>query len=464
MKLRTRLALQFTTIVGTLMIVISIITYFLFSNYREETFFNRLQAKSFNTTKRLIADSGFDLSMVYTLTRQTSIPYVCEKIYTVNDSLIFNTDDNYVLHIDSALLNKIKAEKQVQFRFGEYEAIGHVYSENNKQLISIIAAIDDNGNSKLAYLFKLQLFGFVFGIGVVFLSCWVFVRRTLQPIYQVINEVGNITSGKLSVRISESNNGDEIDQFSKTFNNLLERMESAFEVQKNFIANASHEIRNPLAAITGQMEVALMRERTNQAYQQTITSVLDDMKKLNQLFNNLLLMAKTSHFDKSSFTELVLLDEVITEARAEALKHYPDFIIEIIINDKIEDASQLQIAGNKNLLTVAFTNLIDNGCKYSNRKTVTVELAVSDKQEILIAVKNRGIRITDDELVSIFNPFFRGENAAGTPGFGIGLSLIRNIVLMHHGHISVTSDPDGVTVFSLSFLPNKKFNQILIPS
>lgn len=462
MNLRTKLALKFTLFVSVLFIISSVLTYFLFADYREDSFYHRLENKALKTAG-WYADAGISDALLFQLQNQSSLPYVNDLLYNNADSLLFSTDINHDLIIDKNILSKINGPIPYKFSQGKFECIGINYSDNKRKLKAIVGAIDENGIAKMNYLLKLQIFGFIFGMIIIFIAGWFFAKNALYPIKKLISQVDNITANNLKDRIAEKKNNDEINLLIQTFNSMLERMEKSFDLQKNFIANASHEIRNPLTAITGQLEVALMMERNNETYKKVIESTLADSKNINILFNNLLMMAKTSNIEKRKSFEELQLDEVMMEARTEVMNYYPGFNIEIILSSKLESETQLTINGMAPLLKVAFINLLDNACKFSNHKIVKVEFDINKQGGLLVSVKNAGIGILPDDQQNIFNPFKRGKNVTEIKGHGIGLALVQNILTIHHADIAVHSEPGEFTVITMSFNPNLKFNRLLIP-
>ena len=131
---------------------------------------------------------------------------------------------------------------------------------------------------------------------------------------------------------------------------MLSRLEKAFRVQKSFIANASHEFRTPLTVITGQLEVVLMKARSNEEYKNTLLSVLDEIKDLNLLSNKLLLLAQTSAKQNNLNFSPVRIDDVLWKAQREILNRNEKITIEINFGEGIDDDSKLTVSGNELLL------------------------------------------------------------------------------------------------------------------
>jgi signal transduction histidine kinase len=230
---------------------------------------------------------------------------------------------------------------------------------------------------------------------------------------------------------------------------MLSRLEKSFAMQKDFIANASHELRTPLTAINGHLEVLLLKDRTNEEYKNTIKSVLDDTRRIIDLANRLLLIARTSAEGPVSFTSNVRVDEVLWQSRDELMRFNKNFRINITIEETLIDASQITVAGDESLLKIAFSNLIENGCKYSPGHTVNIALK-NIGNSAQITFKDKGIGIPGDELLKVFEPFYRSQNAKSFPGTGIGLSIVKQIVENHNGSINLTSEADTGTEVTIT--------------
>jgi len=242
------------------------------------------------------------------------------------------------------------------------------------------------------------------------------------------------------------NNDNEISQLISTFNDLLNRLETAFETQKNFVSNASHEFGTPLTSIMGEAEVMLMKERTPEEYQQSLTSILGQAERLNQITQTLLYLAQTGYSNKKVNFEILRTDELLWQSKEMIDKLNPKNNIIIDFSLLPENPMKLKVMGNKQLLYLAFTNILSNACKYSNNKPVNVSIASSDNQVFLL-VKDQGIGIPESEIQFIYDPFFRASNTRHFEGYGIGLPLTRNIVKIHGGQLQLTSVLDeGTTV------------------
>lgn len=281
---------------------------------------------------------------------------------------------------------------------------------------------------------------------------WFFVGFFLRPISKLVQQADKITYSNINYRLSTANKDDEIGKLTSTFNKMLDRLETSFKIQKRFVSNASHELRNPLAAISGQIDVSLMKDRSKDDYKQVLTSVSKDIKNIITLSNNLLELANSEV--ETVFQELdeVRIDEVLWSIREEFSKLKPDYAVYINFDTVVENEKLLTCKGKEHLLKVAFTNLIDNACKFSEDKKVQINVTTTNQNIILFFI-DQGIGIPDAFLNQIFEPFFRGKNTHGIPGNGIGLSLVYRIIKLHSGKIFVRSKINKGTTVEI-VLPN----------
>jgi signal transduction histidine kinase len=240
------------------------------------------------------------------------------------------------------------------------------------------------------------------------------------------------------MRVPEGNGTDEIGRLAKTFNKMLERLEISFSMQKNFIANASHELRTPLTSINGQLEVLMMKDRSTEEYKSALASVLDDIRSLINLSNRLLLIARTSAEGPVNFSHKIRLDEILWQSRDEMKKFNDDYRINISMDELLTDSDQMIVTGDEFLIKTAVSNIIENACKYSPDHMVDIKIQHTGEW-IEVVFKDSGIGISEEDIVKVFEPFYRGANAHSASGSGIGLPLVSQIIKNHNGEIKLTS-------------------------
>jgi len=447
-NIRTRLTIQFTYIVTIILILFSIIIYYFSADYREYEFYSRLRQKGINTAGLLIKVKEVDYNLLKIIDKYTinTMNDVKVLIFNYKDLLIYNSSDNDSIKISKSLLNKIRLSKTISYHEGEKEVVGFIYLDKNDQYIVISSALDSYGLKKLDNLKWIILIGFIISIGLTVYTGRIYAFRALKPMSDVVKQVDKITISSLDMRVNEGNGSDEIAQLAVTFNKMLERLESAFEMQRSFVSNASHELRTPLTSITGQIEVSLMKSRTQEEYEAILESILEDIKNLSALTNGLLDLAKASSDISAIAFHPLRIDEMLWESRDELIERKKAYNISIKFNEPIEDEKVLTVLGNDHLLKTALVNLMDNACKFSSDKSVEILLSIEGKFTV-VEFKDSGIGIDIADIDNIFHPFFRAKNAKNIYGNGLGLPLADKIIKLHRGVISIESQlQKGTTI------------------
>jgi len=452
MEIRKKLTAQFLGIVAIILLFASLAIYISFSTSRKEEFFERLESKTKLIAQMLIEIDGIDTEMLRRIERNNPLSLPDEKIiiFDYENNIIYSTDERQLIGIPVEYIDQVRLDKQIRFTQKPYEVIGAFYTSGYDRIVVFAAARDIYGFSKLKRLRLILLVVFIICLITVYFAGRLFASWALLPVTDIISQVNVIGVNNLNKRIEEGKSKDELSRLARTFNGMLKRIEAAFNIQKNFIANASHELRTPLTVITGQIEVALLKERTKKEYQDTIKSILDDIRNLNHLSNRLLLIAQASSETAETSFEPVRIDDIIWNARSEILKRKLNYSINIHFSGSIDDEDKLKINGNDLLIKTALSNLMDNACKYSGNKTSDV-LIDADNNNILLHFRDKGIGIPKDEIKMIFQPFYRAKNSTGIKGHGLGLSLVEKIVKQHNGNIEVTSAINVGSEFKITF-------------
>jgi signal transduction histidine kinase len=198
------------------------------------------------------------------------------------------------------------------------------------------------------------------------------------------------------------------------------------------------------------LQVTAEKERSNEYYRDAVNHAISDAQKLVRLSNSLLDLAKANYdHTEIAFKEL-RLDELILDARNDTLHDQPGCKINILFEKEIEDDDFISVLGNEYLLRVAFINLMENGCKFSTGNEATVAITYF-KDKTILRFQDHGIGIDEAELPHIFTAFYRGANQQFAGGNGIGLSLTKKIIDLHKGTITVTSQKNEGTLFTVEF-------------
>lgn len=325
-----------------------------------------------------------------------------------------------------------------EFQDGHQFYYSDRYYKDGKIFVVGVSAQNYFYDHHLDYLRKLLVISLVFGVLLAIVISLLVNRSFINPVYRIIQQVESIGSTNLHQRLPLSPKNNILDTLSATFNDMLNRIETSFETQKNFISNASHELNTPLTSIIGSVDLALSKERSPEEYRASLQKILTAAESLEKKTNALLLLARTGYGTNSANFTPQRIDQVILDSEQMVRHINEDFVIKTDFSLLPEDSSKLKVNGISSLLQLALSNIISNACKYSADHTCYIALGVSDRS-VVIVVKDYGIGIPEGDLKFIYDPYYRASNTDSFSGFGIGLPLSRNIVVMHGGTLQVTS-------------------------
>ncbi|MEO8771284.1 MAG: HAMP domain-containing sensor histidine kinase [Ferruginibacter sp.] len=291
----------------------------------------------------------------------------------------------------------------------------------------------------------LSLFG---GTLIAFTTGYFFSKILLKPLKKIADEVNSISAQSLAHRINPGKAKDEWNYLIETLNDLLNRLQESFEIQRRFISAASHELSTPLTSISSQLEVSLRKERGAKDYQLVMQSVYQDVRHLSKLTQTLLEFAAVSGNSGGIELNLVRIDEVLMRLPGEMTKLDKEYSVRMEFEQLPEDEIKLLVFGNAELLFTAVKNIVANACKYSLNRIAKIKLSV-DQSMIIVEVEDNGKGIPENELQNIFQPFYRTEDSRSIIGFGVGLPLVNRIVKLHKGHIKIKSIVGKGTTFNI---------------
>jgi signal transduction histidine kinase len=450
MRIREKLTIQFAIIVVVILLFSAMATYFFSSEYRQDDFYTRLDNKAKSTVSLLLDVEEIDADMLRRIEKDNpvSLPEEILTIYDFENDILYESRKVDDVIITPAILDEVRLAGEKRWKVGRLEVLAFLHVESLDRVVVVIAANDIFGRRKLNNLSTILFIVLSIGSVVILLAGWFYSGRALKPISKVVDQVERIGIENLNTRVSGGSGKDEIAVLASTFNEMLERLESAFKMQKNFIANASHELRTPMTSITGQIEVVMLKERSNEEYLETLSSILEDVKHLNQTSNRLLLLAQVSSELRSQDHSEVRMDELIWQVVSEQKRRMPAYEFNVSFDDQELSESELIVVGDEQLLKTALSNLMENGCKYSEDNTVHIRL-YKQKGKLAIDFKDQGIGIAEEDIEGIFQPFYRAKNSLYFKGHGIGLSLVKNIVALHKGEILFNSKLNQGSTFTL---------------
>ena len=291
----------------------------------------------------------------------------------------------------------------------------------------------------VALLVGVPIIVFLAGSGGYFLAA-----TALAPIDKVTHTARQISAKELSARLNLPETDDEVGRLVATFDSMLARLDEAFRRERQFTSDASHELRTPLTAMRTIVSSTLTRQRTPKEYEQALMDLGDEVEQMRSLTEGLLLLARTDHQLKQleALDLTLLLKDVIDSLRPLA----EDKGLQLL--DALP-ADTMMVEGNRDGLIRLFVNLLDNAIKYTAQGTITVSAEQPNLQSVAVMVQDSGIGIAAEHLPHIFERFYRADSSRSSEGIGLGLAIVRDIVRLHKGEISVQSEPGKGTTFTV---------------
>jgi signal transduction histidine kinase len=295
---------------------------------------------------------------------------------------------------------------------------------------------------------------------LIFLSSFVsyiIAGSALAPIKLLTETASHIVVKNLSKRVPDIKTGDEVEDLTQSFNELLERLQRSFEAQEHFVANASHQLNTPLAIIKGELDVLEQRERSLDEYRKFNKSLREEVERLIDLVKNMLMIARIEAGQEDSFRlHPMRLDEALigTISRLTPKAKDKKVSVKFYISEEL-NTEELIINGERQLISSMFENLLDNAIKYTpEESTVSIEILKEEFLSVRICDEGPGMKLL--EFQNILNKRFRRGSMTLMPGTGIGLSIAQKIALHHKAEIHYKKLKPQGSEFSVVFTPESK--------
>lgn len=273
--------------------------------------------------------------------------------------------------------------------------------------------------------------------------------RATRPLAKIIDTTSRLHPANLAERLSIRGTRDELDRLSQTINGFLDRINAYLQQNREFTANAAHELRSPLAAVQSSLEVALNADRTADEYKELIGETLEECGTLRDLVNHLLLLAETDGVLSAADAEIFALDHIVRRS----CEMFTGVAEAAEVSLKIGRVDNVEVAGDASRLRQVINNLLDNAIKFTpGGGRISIDLWASQAtSEAVLQVADTGRGIAIDDLPHVFERFYRGDKSRrrgeGVRGTGLGLSICQAIVAAHGGRIEVSSRlGEGTTI------------------
>ncbi|UZT96551.1 HAMP domain-containing sensor histidine kinase [Chryseobacterium fluminis] len=458
MKIATRTALNYAILTAGILFVFAYVLYFVSEKNREDEFNDRLGYK-ITWRSEFIFDAKIEDSKIRELHERNKklLNEADISVYNADKSLMFTDippSKNNLKYLDKII--KTKRDRITwQNKDRQYMAVKYEFNGENFYIIG--SATDITGKAHIEEFKKDVITIYIISIIIIFVIGFLFSYYTLKPLKDIILQIRDISEHNLNRRLVVPKAKDEIYELTETFNSAFNRLEKSFNHHRQFVTTISHEFRTPLSTLIAELELAKELNVTLNDYKISIDNALQDANHASQLSSALLDFARASYdISQITFSDL-RLDEVLADAKVALLQKNSAYKIGIHYMDNLadKDESHYDFHGNPYLLQIAFLNLMENACKYSCDKSCYVEIEVQNKN-LIIRFIDHGIGISEADQLKIFDLFYRGENKNYEKGNGIGLSIVKRIIEMHQGRLSLQSESLKGSVFTIEFISQNR--------
>jgi len=286
----------------------------------------------------------------------------------------------------------------------------------------------------------------VSGIVITSLMGWIAVRRGQAPLHKIITQIHHISANELQTRLDPEAVPKELDNLAVSFNEMLERIEEAFQRLSNFSADIAHELRTPITNLMTQTQVTLSKERSTNEYREILYSNIEEYERMALMIEDMLFLAQSDNaLDAPDMTEVNLSKEIYG-----LFDYYEAWAEEHGISLELKGSAT--VSGNKLMLRRALSNLLSNAIRYTQPgQTVYVRLTHSTTNDVSISIENPGEAIPPEHIPRLFDRFYRVDPSrqSRSDGTGLGLAIVKSIIDAHQGKVDVNFDK-GYTRFQIS--------------
>jgi signal transduction histidine kinase len=304
---------------------------------------------------------------------------------------------------------------------------------------------ENQGMTQMAAITQLLLLFLPLFVVLAVIGGYLFARRMLRPIQEISDSAARIGgSGDLKERIELGGGNDELHQLAAGFNEMFQRLEDAFETERQFTSDASHELRTPISVITAQCEMTLEETRSVEEYELALRTIQRQGRKMSKLINDMLDFTRLEMRAESYTRESVDMTELVRSVCFDMA-----LIKEKNITLKCDVQEGVRMQGNRQLLSRLLANLISNAYRYGRDDGCILVGLKLVGQGTELSVCDNGIGILPEEQTKIFRRFYQADNSHSGLGTGLGLSMAYEIAQFHGGEIRVESEPGKGSKFTV---------------
>jgi two-component system sensor histidine kinase ArlS len=437
MNLKQRFSFIFSCLFSAVLAIVMLTVYYLFANLRESELIGELTEKAQTTAKILIQVNEVNYAMQRIIDSNTVNKLYNEKtqIYNGARKLIYSSASKPGINWTNQEFDKVKKDKSVLKKNAPFVVLG-IYDIVEKNGYYILISVDDtyynNGLRNIQYIL---FFAFITGTAMVWLLSFGLGKKALEPLDNFRRKIQEINDSNLKVRLYKEEREDEINALANSFNQMMDRINNAYDRQREFTSNASHELRTPIARIAAQLENLSHRDELDETVRVNLKSIFQDTFQLSDVVSSLVALADINSREHRLSFQKIRLDEIVYTSTAELAKIYPDFKLKFEIENNTAKETDLEITGDETLLKIVFLNLFKNAYMYSDNRQPEC-LISQDEGRVTLYVTNTGEPPDVPDTASLFTAFYRGNNSTSIEGSGIGLSIVKRIIDYHNAEVN----------------------------
>lgn len=286
-------------------------------------------------------------------------------------------------------------------------------------------------------------------VAVIFLgvlSGIVLAARVLAPLRQLTQTVSTIYAGEMAARVPIRHTGDELDELGHLFNCMLDNIATLIQGLRQALDHVAHDLRTPMTRLRGIAELALQPGQDPERRQDALADCIEESESVLTMLNSLMDIAEAETGTMTLRLEAVTLNTVLEEA----IELYGDVAEDKGLRLEMANGSDLRVMADRSRLHQVIANLLDNAIKYTPCGGRVELRACQRAQQAVLVVQDTGVGITPADLPHIWDRLYRGDRSRTERGLGLGLSLVKAVVMAHQGTVEVSSTPDGGSVFTVS--------------
>ncbi len=318
----------------------------------------------------------------------------------------------------------------------------------NQYLIEVGAPMDEvQANLRHWLVFLLAMLPAVAAIALG--GGYVLVKRALAPVDRISSSAQRISSHNLSERLPVANTGDELERLSVALNLMIERLESAFQQSRRFVADASHELRTPLTVLRGEIEELVTNGQLKGEWRDRLGSALEEVDRLSNIVEGLFAISRLDAGEAAAEWTTFDLAQLVASTTDQMALLAEDKQIQVTCAGAIGT----WVEGDRARLKQVVVNLLDNAIKYTPQGGAVSLTVKPENQKAVLEVADNGIGIPAELVPRVFDRFFRADKARSREGggAGLGLSIVKSICAAHHGQVEVSSEPGRGSRFRVEF-------------